>query len=237
MTLAALEEDLRRGADEQLLAGLAHFEPGPAELERAAALALQAGRPRLAAGWWARARRAGAGASAQLGLAAALCRLGDAEGALEALRDEPGGGRAAVLRARARQLLGEPDLGLAQHARARARAEGDVQALIAAATLLGELLVNAGDGRAALHALAEGLKVAELSGHPADAHLLAVLSRAQAAVGSPHKARATAEKALARSLPRSPARVAALLALGHREAARLEALAGELVLADNFSGA
>ena len=228
MTLAALEQQLRRGEDERLITGLARFEPAQAELPRAAALALQAGRPGLAARWWERSLAQDAAPAARLGLAAARCRLGDGAAALRALQAEPDGARVAALRARARWLLGETSPDHAQHARARAREEGDVGALVAAVTLLGEALLAAGDGRAALHALAEGLKVAELSGQPADAHLLAVLARAQAAVGSASKARATAEKALARSLARSPARVLALLALGRADEARSEALAGQL---------
>ena len=80
----------------------------------------------------------------------------------------------------------------------------------------------------ALRSLAEGLKVAELTGAAADSHLLAVLAQVQARVGSSAKARQTAERALERSLPRSPARVLALLALGRGDEARQEAQAGKL---------
>ena len=85
-----------------------------------------------------------------------------------------------------------------------------------------------GGAREALHALAEGLKVAELLGTFADPHLLGVLAHAQRRGGSPAKAGATARKVLDRSPPRSPARVLALLALGEPGEAEREAEAGEV---------
>nr|WP_246580439.1 hypothetical protein [Deinococcus aestuarii] len=161
-------------------------------------------------------------------MAAAHLRRGDPQAVLHAVEDLPDTARPALLRARAAWQLRAPDAAdLAERARRLARAEGDAGALTAAATLLGEVVLQA-DPRAALRALAEGLRVAELTGTEADAHLLAVLAHAQAAVGSREKAGRTAAKALARSVPRSPARVVALLALGRGEEARAEAEAGEL---------
>lgn len=216
MSLAALRAALDRGDDKAALAALntldtaQHFEAAP--------LALHLGRPSLAARW----------AGDPLTLAAAHLRLGRAQAALAVLDGQPDTARPALLRARAAWQLGRGDAAdLAAHARRLARTEGDAGALTAAATLLGEVLLPA-DPRAALRALAEGLKVAELAGAAADAHLLAVLAHAQAAVGSPGKAARTAAKALARSVPRSPARVLALLALGREGEARAEAEAGEL---------
>ena len=55
-----------------------------------------------------------------------------------------------------------------------------IAALIAAAALLGELEQAQGAPRQALRSLAEGLKVAELTGESADPHLLAVLAHVQA---------------------------------------------------------
>ncbi len=156
--------------------------------------------------------------------AAALLRLGERRAVLEVLESQPETARVAVLRARA---LGTLDA--AEHARTLARQEGDSPALIAAATLMGELLLPT-DPRAALRALAEGLKVSELLQEGTDAHLLAVLSFVQARIGGATKAEKTARKALERSVPRSPARVLALLALGQMEEAEAERAAGELVL-------
>ena len=194
-------------------------ELSPEWQEDAAALALQQGHPRLALSWsaspWVRVP--------------ALLRLGEAQQARALLAQLPASARRAVLEARASAQLGESQaLTLAQAARTQARREGDAAALIAAATLLGELEVVGGVPMTALRSLAEGLKVAELTGAAADPHLLAVLAHVQARVGSPAKARQTAERALGRSLPRSPARVLALLVLGRGDEARQEAQGGEL---------
>ncbi|MFC6590821.1 hypothetical protein ACFP81_01410 [Deinococcus lacus] len=120
----------------------------------------------------------------------------------------------------------------ARDAQAQARAEGDAPALVAAVTLLGECQWRAATDRAALFAglrtLAAGLRVAEQTGEHADAHLLAVLSLTQAAVGSPAKAAQTAGKALGRSSPSSPGQVLALLSLGRVAEAQAAARAGEL---------
>lgn len=219
MTLAAAHAALERGDDPGALAALhALTSPVPAG---AAALALHLGRPRLASRW------AGETGDA-LTLAAAQVRLGQPALALATLEGQPDTARPAVLRARAvwqlRSLQAQEH---ALHARTLARQEGDAGALVAAATLLGEVLLP-GDPRAALHALAEGLKVAELTGQAADPHLLAVLAHTQAALGSRGKAARTAGKALDRSPPRSPARVLALLALGREAEAQAQAQAGEL---------
>ena len=195
----------------------------PAERrEDAAALALQQGHPRLALSWsgspWVQAP--------------ALLRLGEARQAQSVLAQLPDSARRAVLEARASaQVENAQALTLAQAARSQARREGDAAALVAAATLLGELELAGDAPLTALRSLAEGLKVAELTGAEADAHLLAVLAHVQARVGSPAKARQTAARALGRSLPRSPARVLALLALGRGNEARQEAQAGELAAA------
>lgn len=196
----------------------------PDEQEAAAARALSLGHPRLALAWsespWIQAP--------------AWLRLGEAQAARAALRPLPdsplpGSARRAVLWARAGAQLGEAQaLTLAQAARSQARREGDAAALIAAAALLGELEQGQGDPRQALRSLAEGLKVAELTGESADPHLLAVLAHVQAGVGSAAKARRTAQRALERSGPRGPARVLALFALGRDDEARQEAQAGEL---------
>lgn len=189
-----------------------------AEQEAAAALALALGCPRLALAW---------SASPWIQAPARL-RLGEAQGARAALADLPDSARRAVLWARAGAQRGEVGaLTLAQAARSQARREGDAAALVAAATLLAEL--EAPDlPRQALRTLAEGLKVAELTGTEADAHLLAVLAHVQARVGSPARAGQTAARALDRSAPRSPARVLALLALGEPGEAEREAEAGEV---------
>lgn len=191
----------------------------PDEQEVAAAHALSLGHPRLALAWsespWIQAP--------------ARLRLGEAKAARAALVTLPDSARRAVLWARAGAQLGEAQaLMLAQAARSQARREGDAAALIAAAALLGELEQAQGAPRQALRSLAEGLKVAELTGESADPHLLAVLAHVQAGVGSAAKARQTAQRALERSGPRGPARVLALFALGRGDEARQEAQAGEL---------
>ena len=217
-SLQLLRTALTAGDDPAALAALRAITPTPDEVAEVAALALQLGQPRLALGW----------AKDPLIRAAAHLRLGQPGEALAALEGQPETARPALLRARdawqARQAAAPA---LARHACTLARQEGDAGALVAAVTLLGEVLWPA-DPRAALRTLAEGLKVAELSGQAADAHLLAVLAHVQAVLGSRDKAERTAEKALARSLPRSPARVIALLALGRAEEARVEAAAGDL---------
>ncbi len=183
-------------------------------------MALQAGRPRLAALW--------AEGHAPLLHAAALLRLGEAQATLHILEAQPRSARVQTLRARAKRSL--PD---ALEARESARQEGDGPALVAAVTLLGELLLTT-DPKAALLALAEGLKVAELLNAEADAHLLAVLAHVQARLplqtgrGGSGKAAKTAQKALERSAPRSPARVLALLSLGRGAEAEAERVAGAL---------
>ena len=203
---------LETGQESQAAASLVRATP--AERVQVAALALEEGRPRLAALW--------AAGHAPLLHAAALLRLGEYQAVLDLLAQQPPSARVLLLRARA---LGTQ--AAAEQAVLAARREGDGPALIAAATLLGELLLPS-DPSAALLALAEGLKVAELLHQEADALLLAVLAHVQVQLGGDGKARKTAEKALARSLPRSPARVIALLALGRRQEATAEQLAGEL---------
>ncbi len=201
-------------------------EPRPSLTEAHAALA--AGHPTLAAQGYRQCLPLWPD-EARLGLAAALLRLGRTAEAREVLAGAPPDTRRAVLDARADWLDARPTaLPGALDARRLARQEGDGPALVAAVTLLGELQLSAGDARTALRTLAEGLKVTELMHAPADAHLLAVLARVQAVVGSAAKARRTAEKALERSQPGSPARVAALLALDRPDEARAEAEHGEL---------
>lgn len=218
MTLAALQAAVNGGDDAAALAVLFGLQPAFDEAQACAVLALHLGRPSLAAQW----------ATDSLTRAAALLRSGLTEAARQILAPLQGSPRGALLLARLLALENQTDaVAQATHARALARAEGDAGALTAAATLLGELLLPT-DSRAALRTLAEGLKVAEMAGEAADAHLLAVLAHVQAAVGGADKARRTAEKALARSAPRSPARVVALLALGQPEQAQAEAAAGEL---------
>ena len=158
--------------------------------------------------------------------AAAALRLGQLETAAILISALPQDARRAVLEARAHLLSGETTLDWAEAARDRARREGDAPALIAAVTLLGEWQLR--QPFAALRTLAEGLKVAELTGEAADAHLLAVLAHAQRRAGSASKAGRTAEKALERSRPRSPARVWALLALGRSEEAETQRQTGQL---------
>lgn len=218
VTLAAVREALSQGNDRSALAALHRLSPLPDEQAEAAVLALHLGQPTLTLRW----------AGDPLTLAAAHLRLGRPGAARTVLDGQPDTARPALLRARAAWQAGQPDApDLARHARSLARAQGDAGALVAAATLLAEQRLGA-DAKAALRTLAEGLKVAELTGQEADAHLLAVLACAQAALGSRDKAGRTAAKALARSLPRSPARVTALLALGREEEAHAEAAAGEL---------
>ncbi|THF68828.1 hypothetical protein E7T06_14810 [Deinococcus sp. Arct2-2] len=218
MTLAALQAAVSAGDDVAALALLCGLQPTPAEAQACAVLALHLGRPSLAVQW----------ATDSLTRAAALLRLGHTETARQTLAPLPDSPRVALLLARFLALeSGAQAMPQATHARALARAEGDAAALTAAATLLGELLLPT-DPRAALRTLAEGLKVAEMAGEAADAHLLAVLAHVQAAVGGAEKARRTAEKALGWAALRSPARVVALLALGQSEQAYAEASAGEL---------
>jgi len=215
-TLERVRRLIAAGEGVSAVRALDHLAPQQGERAQAAALALYLGRPRLSATW--------AEQTDSLLHAAALLRLGERQAALTLLGDVRESARVAVLRARA---LGT--LEAAQHARACARQEGDSPALIAAATLVGELLLPL-DARTALRALAEGLKVSELLGQGTDAHLLAVLSLVQARIGSESKARKTAEKALSNSLPRSPGRVLALLALGRMADAEAERAAGDLAL-------
>ncbi|UBV43432.1 hypothetical protein LAJ19_04250 [Deinococcus taeanensis] len=188
-----------------------------AQQEEAAALALLSGQPRLALAWTREPQRR----------AAALLRLGESAEATATLQLLPADARVTLLRARAAQQQQHPDAPtLTLDARTKARRDGDGAALIAAVTLLGELQL-AREPHAALRALAEGLKVAELMGEAADPHLLAVLAHAQLALNS-RKGQATAHKALARSEARGPARVLALLALARPDEALAEAQAGEL---------
>ncbi|MBB6017986.1 hypothetical protein [Deinococcus radiopugnans] len=211
-------------APPELSAALERGEPAsfyspllPPDPTEAARLALFLGRPRLAVLW--------AGAD-PLTHAAALLRLGESDQALHVLRPLPDTARPAALRARARWQQGDARAEAeTTHALALARQEGDVGAVIAAATLRGEQLLP--QPHAALRALAEGLKVCEATGQPSDAHLLAVLAHAQLRLGGAKGGR-TAEKALERSLPRSPARVLALLALARTAEAIAEAADGEL---------
>ena len=211
-TLAALRVLLEAGDEAPAVRLLEHGTA--AQHTEAAVLALEAGRPRLAAHW--------AAEHAPLLHTAALLRLGETEKVVTLLEALLLSARVQVLRARA---LGT--LAAAQEARSLARREGDGPALIAAVTLLGERLLP-DDPRGALLTLAEGLKVAEHLNAEADAHLLAVLAHVQARLGGQGKARKTAHKALGRSSPRSPARVLALLALGRLEEAEAERRAGEL---------
>lgn len=207
-----LKTALERGEPESFFGKLPlHGQP------EAARLALRLGRPRLAA-LWAQAD--------PLTHAAALLRLGEPEHALHLLEPPPNTARPAALRARALWQLADAQAEAAtQQALALARQEGDLGAAIAAATLRGEQLLS--QPHAALRALAEGLKVAEGSGQPSDTHLLAVLAHAQLRLGGPKGTR-TAQKALDRSLPRSPARVLALFALERGAEAQAEAADGEL---------
>lgn len=222
MGLEAVRLLQHSGDDAGALLALEGLHPDASERAQAAALALSLGRPRLAAAWAAQ--------TDALLHAAALLRLGERRAVLEVLESQPETARVALLRARA---LGTRET--AELARTLARQEGDSPALIAAATLMGEVLLPT-DPRAALRALAEGLKVSEMLREGTDAHLLAVLSlvqlsMAQVGIGGAAKAEKTARKALERSAPRSLGRVLALLALGRMDEAESERRAGELVLA------
>lgn len=185
---------------------------------------LAQGRPREALAL-AQALPSGEGA---LLVAAAALRLGDTFTAQAALAALPASARRAVLLARAAGLLEAPSaLDLAENARTLARQEGDAPALVAAVTLLAERQLLTGAERfLPLRTLAEGLKVAELTGQEADAHLLAVLAVAQRL--SPRKAAQTAAKALSRAQAGSPAQVGALLLLGEQAQAAQQQQAGEL---------
>ena len=205
--------------DTAVLEALRVLEPEFGELSKAAALALRSGVPDLALRW---ALAAGETALA----AAAALRLGQLEQALELILTLPEDARRAVLMARVRSLGADPSLTWAEQARTLARQHGDAPALIAAVTLLGELHLT--EPRVALRTLAEGLKVAEMVGEAADAHLLAVLAHAQARSGGHSKAVKTAQKALERSPQRSPACIWALLALGQKEEAEVQRRAGQL---------
>lgn len=218
MNLAHLD----RLPDAQQLRELQTAVPAQGQHAQAAALALRAGVPDVALRW---ALQAG---EMQLAAAAAL-RLGQTAQVLDLIGPLPPTARRAVLLARAHALEGQINLIWAEQARQQARSEGDASALVATVTLLGELQLA--QPYAALRTLAEGLKVAELVGGAADAHLLAVLAYAQRLVGglsSTAKAGRTADKALERSMPRSPARVWALLALGRVAEAQAEMEAGQL---------
>lgn len=220
LSLAASRAALDSPDEALALRTLALLSPLPHERAEAAAVALRLGRPRHTLDW----------AIDPLVRAAAWLRLGEAQSALGELGDDrPPCAREAVLRARADWQLrlraaAEPESGSTDMALRLARQEGDAGALVAAATLRGEELIRAGERFAALRALAEGLKVAELGGQTADAHLLAVLAHAQGGA----KGGRTAEKALARSGPGSPARVLALLALARPADAQSQAAAGDL---------
>lgn len=221
--------DLQTLSGEALSSALRTWVPAGGDELGAARLALNAGCPDLALAW---AQSAGASGAA-LAAASAL-RLGQVPAALTLIGTLPKDARRAVLLARAHWLGGDP--GWAEAARSQGRREGDAPALVAAVTLLGE--TQLADPQAALRTLAEGLKVAELVGGAADAHLLAVLAYTQRFVGSglignnfvggEAKAHRTAHKALERAGPRSPARVWALLALGRAAEAAAEAEAGQL---------
>lgn len=173
-------------------------------------------------------RRARALPEGALLAAAAALRLGDTVTAQALLEGLPVTARRAVLLARAAWLEGRPTaLALGEEARTLARQEGDAPALVAAVTLLAETQLLTGAERfLPLRTLAEGLKVAELTGQEADAHLLAVLAAAQRL--SPRKAAQTAAKALSRAQVGSPAQVGALLLLGETEQAAQQREAGEL---------
>ncbi|WP_291426650.1 hypothetical protein [Deinococcus sp.] len=186
------------------------------EQERAAGLALALGRPTLALDW----------SRDPLTRAAAQLRLGRAHEALNTLQAEPATARPAALRARAQWQLGQLTLEGSLAVLHLARQEGDAGAIIALATLRGEQQLHA--PFAALRSLAEGLKVAELTGHSADPHLLAVLAHAQLRAGGLSKGTRSAEKALERSAPCSPACLIALLALRRPDEAQATAQAGEL---------
>lgn len=217
MSLERVRDLQGSGDDAGALLALERLDPAEHERPQAAALALALGRPRLAAAW--------ASGSDALLQAAALLRTGEREAVLELLSGQPESERSARVALLLARALGT--LEAAELARRLARQEGDSPALIAAATLMGELLLPH-DPRDALLALAEGLKVSEMLREETDALLLAVLSAVQARVGGDAKATRTAQKALDRSLPRSPARVTALHVLGRGQEAEAERLGGEL---------
>ncbi|ADV68149.1 hypothetical protein [Deinococcus maricopensis] len=221
MTAALILSQHRAGQDGDALRTLDAWTPDPADLPTASALALMLGRPHLAVSWAERTDDA-------LTLAAAHLRLGRNAEALYALGAARDTARVLLLRARAHAQARHSDApALARAARTAARAEGDTAALVQAAALLGELhLPHAPHD--ALRDLAEGLKVAELTGQDADAYLLAVLAHAQRFAGGTAKAALTAQKACARSAPRSPARVLALHALGRHDDAETERQSGAL---------
>ncbi|OOV13602.1 hypothetical protein BXU09_01650 [Deinococcus sp. LM3] len=215
--------------DSEARAALAILPPG--DRTHAGAHALRLGRPHLTLDWSAE----------PLLRAAAYLRLGSTGAARQELRGQPDTARPAVLHARAARLDRAPDAAaLAAHAARLARAEGDGNALIAAAILNAEQDLSGADRAAhfaALRSLAEGLKVAELTGQPADPHLLAVLAHAQRPLNA-RKAAATAAKALDRGEPGSPARVLALLALDRPDEAHAQAQRGSLAAAwwEPFAG-
>ncbi|WP_235514055.1 hypothetical protein [Deinococcus sp. Leaf326] len=223
-TLAACRAALTGPDELGARQALEALSPLPHERAEAAELALRLGRPQQVLAW----------GNGPLVRAAAWLRLGEAGSALAELDASQGASaRHAALRARAhwQRFLGADPLGRGPEAGAAtetalhlARQEGDAGALMVAVTLRGEALVQVGERFAALRALAEGLKVAEIGGQAADAHLLAVLAHAQ---GGP-KGQRTAAKALDRSSPGSPARVLALLALNCPEDAHAQAAAGDL---------
>lgn len=203
----------------------------PGDRAHAGAQALRLGRPDLTLDW----------SADPLLRAAAYLRLGSTGAARRELRGQPDTARPAVLHARAARLDRAPDAAaLAAHAARLARAEGDGNALIAAAILNAEQDLSGADRAAhfaALRSLAEGLKVAEMTGQPADPHLLAVLAHAQKPLNS-RKATATAARALDRGEPGSPARVLALLALDRPDEVHAQAQRGSLAAAwwEPFAG-
>lgn len=188
----------------------------PTTREEVAALCLRFGRPALATKW----------SQDPLIQAAAQLRLGESAAALAVLAGQPETARPAVLRARAYWQMQQGDLGHLEYAQKLARREQDIGALIAAAALAGEMQLAT--PFAALRALAEGLKFAEVLGEEADPYLLAVLAHAKRRAGGQAKALSTAQKALERSEVRSPARSVAYLALDERAKALAEAAAGQL---------
>lgn len=209
---SAFELALSSGSLRELFSSL-----NPEDCSLAAALALSSGYPALAAEH----------SADRLVQAAAFLRLGQPDNALTVLEPLSFSARTAVLQARAEWQRQRPEaLPRAEQARKLARQEGDAGAIVASAALLGEMQLH--EPKQALRTLAEGLKVAEMVNEKADAYLLAVLAHAQARAGGAAKAARTAEKALNRSLERSPARVVALLALNRAAEAKDVASAGEL---------
>ncbi|MBB6099475.1 tetratricopeptide (TPR) repeat protein [Deinobacterium chartae] len=183
------------------------------DLLRAARLAWALGLAPLTAELLRRAQQQGLEVPAAQ-QAAALNRCGRPQEALEALRGAQDAW-SCLQAAQGHWQLGQPDAGLevAGGVLLSARRSGDAGLLIATVSLLGELHLAAGEPRAAVLALAEGLKVAELVNEPADPYLLAVLAEAQSRWGNARKGAATATKALARSGPRALSRVRARVAL------------------------